>query len=273
MNDVKQLPHSADNSAAIEALRGIKIWAKDHVVGALALCVTLLAAAGYSVHRSWLFGWYQAAGIPPFSHGWSAQDVVMLGVLNVQVWAIGLLAVTGLALMVYLGLVSTNYLERRLDKWLSNLADKLVDTAKEKTWMPALVTHASMCVVIIWSSVLVLCVILLATKLLYSQPRELGREQFEQTLARASHSFAVVEDAMGRGTGLALERAEAIEALRRSHGHVRATVGVTQGAPSYCGWLVLQNGEHMLLLTREGPLFLSTSGHGFSWRPVALDEC
>ena len=69
----------------LERVRNARGWVRDHLVAVAALSITLLAAGGYSVHRSWLFGWYNAAKVPPFAHSWSVQDLVMLGVVNLDI--------------------------------------------------------------------------------------------------------------------------------------------------------------------------------------------
>lgn len=117
-----------------------------------------------------------------------------------------------------------------------------------------------------------LCVVLMLGYLFYDKPRELGREQFTTALERAARSYQ--SDAATEGDLAAQSsRLQAIEELQKSHQHVRVSLGGPSGSTQHCGWLVLQNGEDMLLLTRVGPLLISAAGEGFSWSTAPLNEC
>jgi hypothetical protein len=245
-----------------------KQWFRDHVVASAALSVTVLTAAGYCVHRSWLFGWYQAAGIPAFSHGWSVQDVVMLGVLNLEVWAFGLFSVTLCAVAIYLLVVLAVHLDERLSVWLARRNSEVDEEGELTSRMRRLrrgLLHIGFCVWLAATMSLVLAVIAFGAWLLSSQPRSLGIEQFKKLQAMVQVGFN--EDEAGASR-------EALAHLSERYSYVQAQIGLGGAdSPTRCGWLVLQNGEHLLLLTREGPLFVSATGLGFVWKRVAVQTC
>lgn len=254
----------------------VRAWLRDHSVAAVALGVTLLAAAGYCVHRSWLFGWYQAAGIPAFAHGWSVQDVVMQGILNLSIWLFGLLAIAIVGVMLYLEFLAINWAEKLLDRYLAKRRVRSDDDEEEER--PQKVrgkfgAHAAICVLFVASAALLYCLIALTVFLLSAQPRKLGHAQFLKMERTAETTMKAWMHSSKPGTTVDKEVEDANEYMRASYRYVRATVGQGESGVRHCGWLVLQNGEHMLLLGRNGPMFLSASGLGFSWTPVKLEEC
>ena len=260
----------------LERVRNARGWARDHLVAVAALSITLLAAGGYSVHRSWLFGWYNAAKVPPFAHSWSVQDLVMLGVVNLDIWAEGLLALTLLLLTVYCLFAAAPWMERGI----AYLVEK-AEEAFAKRERPAkplskpvhvaiwFIQHALVCAWLAMCVLLLYVLITFAVLLLSSNPQKRGYEAFQRLQARAEASFQV-EPAM-RDQG---QRSAAIEYLNKRYSHVSFDVdSARRDGPVACGWLVLQNGEHVLLLTRDGPTFISATGLGFIWRRVDVEAC
>lgn len=248
-----------------------RAWLRDHSVAAVALGVTLLAAAGYCVQRSWLFGWYQAAGIPPFAHSWSVQDVVMLGVLNLKVWVFGLGAVALLGVVIYVELVAFAYAESKLSELLQRkVRQEVQDESKKKLpqALQRLGAHTAVCAMFVLSAALLYCLIALAVILFSSKPREFGREQYLEIQGAAEKAFKTSN--APRDLPMA---AEGKSFMQAKHQYVQVSVGIGESTSRHCGWLVLQNGEHMFLLTRAGPLFLNSSGLGSSWQPVDMEKC
>jgi hypothetical protein len=72
-------------------------WLRDHWSQVLVLCVSLLTAACYLVGRAKLLGWYDAAGIPHLMFAWSAQDLVIRGLVESETWLLLLAGVAGFA--------------------------------------------------------------------------------------------------------------------------------------------------------------------------------
>jgi hypothetical protein len=268
---------AADGERGKELLGGsIRAWLRDHSLAAVALGVTLLAAAGYCVHRSWLLGWYQAAGVPAFAHGWSVQDVIMLGVLNLRVWLHGLGSVAVAGALVYLEFVAVAYAEKWIDRKLGSRKkhrDATSSTRRLGSKFKLAIAHVSVCAMFIVGAALLYFSIFLMVYLFSAQPRNLGREQYLE-LQKAAET--TIRAAMKLPTSEAPEAndvKEATDYMLARHRYVQVTVGIGDVTRHHCGWLVLQNGEHMLLLTRSGPLFLSATGLGFSWTPTKIEDC
>ncbi|MGJ7614124.1 MULTISPECIES: hypothetical protein [unclassified Variovorax] len=72
-------------------------WLTDHWSQALVLCLSLVTAACYLVGRAKLLGWYDAAGIPQLMFSWSAQDLVIKGLVESETWLLLLAGVAGFA--------------------------------------------------------------------------------------------------------------------------------------------------------------------------------
>ncbi len=260
----------------LERVRNARGWVRDHLVAVAALSITLLAAGGYSVHRSWLFGWYNAAKVPPFAHSWSVQDLVMLGVVNLDIWAEGLLALTLLLLAVYWLFAAAPWMEQGI-AYLVEKAEK-ASAKKERPAKPLskpmhvaiwFIQHALVCAWLAMCVLLLYLLITFAVLLLASNPQKRGYEAFQGLQAHADASFQVEPAMKDQG-----QKSAAIEYLHKRYSHVSLAVDSTRSdAPVACGWLVLQNGEHVLLLTRDGPTFISTTGLGFSWKRVDVGSC
>lgn len=265
-NDVQRSDSSASAAQA---------WLRDHSVAAVAVGVTLMAAAGYCVHRSWLFGWYQASGIPSFAHSWSVQDVVMQGITNLYVWLFGLVAVTLMGVAIYIEVLLIAAAEKWLDRYLARrkkASDEVGDEEVPRKTRGKLGTHAAICGLFVAGAVLLYTLIAFAVFLFSAQPRKLGHAQFVEMEKAANITIKGAVPSLGaRPTKQEVE--DASEYMLARSRYVQTMVGFGDAAERHCGWLVLQNGEHMLLLTRSGPLFLSASGLGFSWRPTKIEDC
>lgn len=260
-----------------EVLGGaISAWLRDHSLAAAALGITLLAAAGYCVQRSWLLGWYQAAGVPAFAHGWSVQDVIMLGVINLQVWLHGLVAIAGTGAILYVEFVAAASAEKWIDRKLASSKKRREEGVPEKVRSKMtrnLIGHASVLAMFVAGAALVYCSILLMVYLFSAAPRRLGHEQYMETKQAAETTIRAASKPQTIDTTSDQDAKVAHDYMRSRYGYVRVTVGIGGSAERHCGWLLLQNGEHILLFTRTGPLFLSASGLGFSWAPTSIDSC
>lgn len=257
--------------------RSARTWLGDNSIAAVALGMALMTAAGYCVHRSWLFGWYQAAGIPEFAHAWSVQDVVMQGVTNLSVWLFGLLAVVLTGVGVYLEFAAFDWAERWFDRYLASRKKGRngidVDANdKPRKARGKLGAHVALCGLFVCGAALMYCLIALAVILFSGQPRKMGHAQYLEMQKAAEKTLVAATSADG-ASKVAADVEEAREYMLERYRYVRTTVGTGDAAQRNCGWLVLQNGEHMFLLTRSGPLFLSASGLGFSWAPTKIGEC
>lgn len=260
-----------------EVLGGaLSAWLRDHSLAAAALGISLLAAAGYCVQRSWLLGWYQAAGVPAFAHGWSVQDVIMLGVINLEVWLHGLVAIAVTGAMLYLEFVAAACAEKWIDRKLGSSKKRRQEGGAEKVRSKMtrnLIGHASVCAMFVAGAALVYCSILLMVYLFSAQPRRLGHEQYLEMKQAAETSIRAARKRPMSDAPSDQDAKVAHDYMLSRYGYVQVTVGIGESAERQCGWLVLQNGEHLLLFTRNGPLFLSAAGLGFSWTPTSIDNC
>uniref|UniRef100_UPI001A7E3A54 hypothetical protein n=1 Tax=Calothrix sp. FACHB-1219 TaxID=2692778 RepID=UPI001A7E3A54 len=131
------------------------------------------------------------------------------------------------------------------------------------------IQHALVCAWLAMCVLLLYLLITFAVLLLASNPQKRGYEAFQGLQAHADASFQVEPAMKDQG-----QKSAAIEYLHKRYSHVSLAVDSTRSdAPVACGWLVLQNGEHVLLLTRDGPTFISTTGLGFSWKRVDVGSC
>jgi len=82
-------------------------WFEDHALELCVVVITLMTAVCYFIGRAGLVGWYDAAGVPQLVFSWPAQDVVIRGVTDEDIWLLVLLAFGGSGLyFLTLSLVS-----------------------------------------------------------------------------------------------------------------------------------------------------------------------
>jgi hypothetical protein len=85
-----------------QSIHPFAAWLLEHGLQLLAVAFSALAAACYFVGRSALLGWYQAAGVSHLTFLWSAQDVMIRGVMQSWSWLYALLITFMIALGVAL---------------------------------------------------------------------------------------------------------------------------------------------------------------------------